>query len=44
MSELGLRVEGHRYVPQEDFCYELQDSSAACSAPVGKLRCLRLFE
>ena len=26
---LGLRVEGHRYVPQEDFCYELQDSSAA---------------
>ena len=24
---LGLRVEGHRYVPDEDFCYELQASS-----------------
>ena len=26
---LGLRVEGHRFVPQEDFCYELQASPAA---------------
>ena len=25
---LGLRVDGHRFVPQEDFCYELQGNSA----------------
>ena len=25
---LGLRVDGHRFVPEEDFCYELQGNSA----------------